>query len=173
MAPVVQDGDDLMIESAAILETLLNRHGDGRLRPATDTPGARALPGMDALRGEHRLAADPAGVHQPRPAAGQTPEAEARRFGGSARVMKYYDAPWPAALPRRRRLHRRRHPEPLRSRPASLPPRTAGACPPAAAAGRRGFAPYPAVADYMARLADRPAFQRMMAMTMPQGWPSI
>ena len=33
MAPVVQDGDDLMIESAAIMETLLNRHGEGRLRP--------------------------------------------------------------------------------------------------------------------------------------------
>jgi glutathione S-transferase len=34
MAPVVEDGGDLMIESAAIMETLLNRYGEGRLRPA-------------------------------------------------------------------------------------------------------------------------------------------
>jgi hypothetical protein len=29
------------------------------------------------------------------------------------------------------------------------------------------------VADYMGRLGERPAFQRMMKLTMPQGWPAI
>jgi glutathione S-transferase len=35
------------------------------------------------------------------------------------------------------------------------------------------YAPYPNIAAYMLRLGARPAFQRMMASTMPQGWPVI
>ena len=37
-SPVVTDGDATVAESGAILEHLLDRHGQGRLRPAPDTP---------------------------------------------------------------------------------------------------------------------------------------
>jgi glutathione S-transferase len=38
MAPVVEDGSEVLIESGAILESLLNRYGQGRLRPPLGTP---------------------------------------------------------------------------------------------------------------------------------------
>ncbi|GAA5126047.1 glutathione S-transferase [Alloalcanivorax gelatiniphagus] len=37
-APVISDGSVVMAESGAILEYLVERYGDGRLKPATDTP---------------------------------------------------------------------------------------------------------------------------------------
>lgn len=37
-APVVTDGDAVLAESGAIIETLLERHGNGRLVPAPGTP---------------------------------------------------------------------------------------------------------------------------------------
>lgn len=39
-APILVDGDDVVIESGAILEHLVRRYGNGRLRPADDTPDA-------------------------------------------------------------------------------------------------------------------------------------
>jgi glutathione S-transferase len=38
MAPIVEHGDVKMVESGAILEYLLLRYGEGRLRPADDSP---------------------------------------------------------------------------------------------------------------------------------------
>jgi glutathione S-transferase len=38
-SPVIQDGDATLAESGAILEYLVERHGNGRLRPAAGTPG--------------------------------------------------------------------------------------------------------------------------------------
>ncbi len=38
-APVVRDGDALLVESGAIVEHLLERHGDGRLAPPPGAPG--------------------------------------------------------------------------------------------------------------------------------------
>jgi glutathione S-transferase len=38
VAPTVLYGDQVIVESGAILEMLLARHGDGRLRPAVDSP---------------------------------------------------------------------------------------------------------------------------------------
>lgn len=37
-APVLQDGDVLLAESAAIVEYIIARHGQGRLKPAPDAP---------------------------------------------------------------------------------------------------------------------------------------
>lgn len=37
-APVIQDGDVTVCESGAIVEYLIDRHGQGRLRPAADSP---------------------------------------------------------------------------------------------------------------------------------------
>ena len=36
--PALQDGDITIFESGAIVEYLIERHGNGRLRPATDSP---------------------------------------------------------------------------------------------------------------------------------------
>ena len=36
-SPVVQDGDQILIESGAIIETLVRKHGGGRLAPPVDT----------------------------------------------------------------------------------------------------------------------------------------
>jgi glutathione S-transferase len=38
VAPTVRYGDQVIVESAGIIEMLLARHGDGRLRPAVDSP---------------------------------------------------------------------------------------------------------------------------------------
>ena len=37
-APLIEDGDLLLAESAAIVEYLIARHGDGRLKPGADHP---------------------------------------------------------------------------------------------------------------------------------------
>ncbi|HEY4081042.1 MAG TPA: glutathione S-transferase [Burkholderiaceae bacterium] len=37
-SPIVVDGGDVLAESGAIIETLLERHGQGRLKPAAGTP---------------------------------------------------------------------------------------------------------------------------------------
>jgi glutathione S-transferase len=175
MAPVVQDGEDLMIESAAILETLLNRHGEGRLRPPLgSTEHVRYLEWLHFAESTAWPRIQQEFINRALPPA-KTPEAEARRFGGSDRVLKYYDAT-------------------LADRPylagddftaADIQNHFIIRLGLSAAANRRGvpskllqpdaeaFAPYPAVADYMSRLGERPAFQRMMKITMPQGWPAI
>ena len=38
VAPTVRYGDQVIVESAGIIEMLLARHGEGRLRPAVDSP---------------------------------------------------------------------------------------------------------------------------------------
>ena len=38
VAPTIEDGEDVLIESGAILETLMNRYGDGGLRPPVAAP---------------------------------------------------------------------------------------------------------------------------------------
>lgn len=38
VAPTVRYGDQILVESAAIIELLIARHGNGRLRPAIDSP---------------------------------------------------------------------------------------------------------------------------------------
>ena len=38
MAPTVKYGDQIVVESGAIIETILNRHAQGKLQPALDSP---------------------------------------------------------------------------------------------------------------------------------------
>lgn len=38
ISPTVQYGDQVLVESGAIIELILNRHGGGRLQPAKDSP---------------------------------------------------------------------------------------------------------------------------------------
>ena len=174
MAPVVRDGDDLMIESAAILETLLNRYGKGLLRPPVGAPDHPAY--LEWLhfaestafpRFQQEL------INRALPPA-KTPEAQARRFGGSARVLGYVEA-----------LGERPYLAGQDFTAADIQNHFVLRLGLSAAANRRGvpslllqpdagcFEPYPNIAAYMRRLGERPAFQRMMAATMPLGWPAI
>src|SRR5277367_542778 len=91
MAPVVRDGDDLLIESAAILETLLNRYGEGRLRPAIGSSNhATYLEWLHFAESSAFPRIQQELIQRALPPA-KTPEAQARRVGGSARVLKYVE----------------------------------------------------------------------------------
>jgi len=175
MAPVVRDGDDLMIESAAILETLLNRYGEDRLRPP---PSAREhavyLEWLHFAESTAFPRFQQELINRALPPA-KTPEAQARRFGGSARVLGYVETT----------LGERPYLAGQDFTAADIQNHFVLRIGLSAAANRRGvpslllqpdagcFEPYPAIAAYMQRLGERPAFQRMMAATMPQGWPAI
>jgi glutathione S-transferase len=175
MAPVVRDGDDLMIESAAILETLLNRYGEGRLRPATTArEHATYLEWLHFAESTAFPRFQQEMINRALPPA-KTPEAQARRFGGSARVLAYVEAT----------LGERPYLAGQDFTAADIQNHFVLRIGLSAAANRRGvpslllqpdaecFAPYPNITAYMERLGERPAFQRMMAATMPQGWPAI
>src|SRR5580693_7177301 len=91
MAPVVRDGDDLMIESAAILETLLNRYGEGRLRPAITAPEHPAY--LEWLHFAESTAwprIQQEMINRALPPS-KDPERQARRFGGADRVLRYIE----------------------------------------------------------------------------------
>jgi glutathione S-transferase len=175
MAPVVRDGDDLLIESAAIMETLLNRYGGERLRPPVGTSAHAAY--LEWLHFAESTAwprIQQEIINHALPPA-KTPEAQARRFGGSARVLRYIE-------------------KTLQARPylagddftaADIQNHFIIRLGLSAALNRRGvpssllrpdaecFEPYPAITGYFQRLGERPAFQRMMTRTMPIGWPAI
>src|SRR3984957_9697794 len=88
MAPVVQDGEDLMIESAAILETRLNRHGEGRLRPPLGSlEHVRYLEWLHFAESTAWPRIQQELINRALPPA-KTPGAEARRFGASDPVLK-------------------------------------------------------------------------------------
>ena len=175
MAPVVRDGDDVMIESAAILETLLNRHGGERLRPAVSAPDHPAY--LEWLHFAESTAFPRFQmelVQRALPPA-KTPEAQARRVGGSDKVLTYIE----------NRLATHPYLAGDEFTAADIQMHFVLRIGLSVAANRRGvpshllqpdaecYAPYPHIAAYMQRLAERPAFQRMMAATMPQGWPAI
>jgi glutathione S-transferase len=175
MAPVVRDGDDLLIESAAILETLLNRHGADRLRPATDDRGhARYLEWLHYAESTAFPRFQLELVQRALPPA-KTPEAQARRVGGSAKVLSYIEATLATAA----------YLAGDDFTAADIQMHFVLRIGLSVAACRRGvpslllqpdaecYAPYPNITDYMERLAARPAFQAMMKTTMPQGWPVI
>ena len=175
MAPVVRDGDDLLIESAAILETLLNRYGGDRLRPATASPDHPAY--LEWLHFAESTAfprIQSELIQRALPPA-KTPEAQARREGGSAKVLVYVED----------RLSRHPYLAGEMFTAADIQMHFVLRIGLSVAAHRRGvpslllqpdehcFAPFPHLSGYMQRLAARPAFQRMMQSTMPQGWPAI
>ncbi len=175
MAPVVEDGDLKLIESAAILETLLNRHGDSRLRPALTSPDHPAyLEWLHFAEGTAMPRFTLEVVQRGLPPA-KTAEEQARREGASAKILAYVD----------KTLARTPYFAGQEFSAADIMmqfPLRIGA---SIAAGRKGypakllqpppecFAAYPNVGAFLDRVAARPAFQRMMTATMPQGWPSI
>jgi glutathione S-transferase len=175
MAPVVRDDDELLIESAAILETLLNRYGGDKLRPPTSArEHAAYLEWLHYAESTAFPRFQNEMVQRALPPA-KTPEAQARREGGSKRVLDYIEA----------RLGQ----QPYLAGPdftaADIQMHFVLRIGLSAAANRRGvpsfllqpdaecYAPYPNITAYMKRLEARPAFQRMMAATMPQGWPAV
>jgi glutathione S-transferase len=175
MAPVVQDGDDLMIESAAIMETLLNRYGEGRLRPALTAPEHPAyLEWLHFAESSAWPRIQQEFINRGLPPS-DDPERQSRRFGGSHRVLRYIDGT----------LAARPYLAGSEFTAADIQNHFIVRLGVSSAANRRGvpslllqpdaecFAPYPNIAAWMQRLQDRPAFQRMMAATMPQGWPAI
>jgi glutathione S-transferase len=175
MAPIVADHGTLLAESGAILETLLNRYGEGRLRPAIDAPEHPAyLEWLHFAEGTAMARFSMEAV-QRLLTPSKNPEAEARRTGASAKLLAYID----------NHLSTRPYFAGQAFSAADIMmqfPLRIGA---SIAAGKKGypsallqpaddcFASYPNVAAFLGRMAERPAFQHMMTITMPQGWPPI
>jgi glutathione S-transferase len=175
MAPIVRDGDDLLIESGAILETLLNRYGNGALRPpVASREHATYLEWLHFAESSAFPRFQQEMIQRALPPA-KTPEAQARRTGGSARVLRYIE----------NTLADRTYLVGSEFTAADIQMHFVVRIGLSAAAARRGvpsallqpdeecFTPYPHITKYMAQLSERPAFQRMMKATMPQGWPAI
>jgi len=174
MAPIVEIGSIKMVESAAILEFLLLRHGDGRFRPADDAPEM-----ADYLQWLHF--AEGSGMFRAliermilQLTNSKPPEEVAFVYvGGSRRVLDFAEAT-------------------LQSQPyfagesftaadimMHFPLRAAGlVLEPAAdltsifSDTRTGLSAYPKINAFLDRIVARPAFQRAMAATMPDGPPA-
>jgi glutathione S-transferase len=175
VAPLARDGDDLLVESAAIMETLLNRHGGGRLRPAVGGPEHAAyLEWLHFAESSAFPRITQEMISRALPPA-KTAEAQARRVGGTARVLSYIEA----ALARRPYLAG------AQFTAADIQMHFVARFGLSVAAGRRAvpsimlqpdaecLAPWPAIAGWLGRLQARPAFQRMMKTSMPLGWPVL
>lgn len=175
MAPVVEDGDEVLIESGAILETLLNRYGGGRLRPPLESSEhARYLEWLHYAEGT-AMARFQLEAVQSRLPPSKNPEVQKRRVGVSARILKFIDDT----------LARQPFLAGSEFTAADIQMQFVIRIGVSIAAGElgvpsamlqpsdRAFTPYPHIWAYMQRLKLRPAFQRMMARTMPQGWPVI
>jgi glutathione S-transferase len=174
MAPVVRDGEELLIESGAILETLLNRYGKGRLRPALDAPNHHAY--LEWLHFAEATAFQRFEKEMVLRALGapKSPEQAARRgVGASAAVLRYVDGTLAA--------------KPYLTGPdftaADIQMQFVLRIGVSVAAERRGppttllqpddgaYAPYPNLKRYVDALSERPGYRRMMQKTMPLGWP--
>ena len=164
-----------MIESGAILETLLNRYGGDGLRPpisAAEHP--RYLEWLHYAEGTamSRFALEAVQARLP---PSRNPETQRRRTGQSARILAYVDAtlaktPYLAGeaftaadinMHFSLRIGLSVAAGELAVPSAMLQP------------SETAYAPYPHLKAYMHRLEARPAFKRMRATTMPQGWPPI
>ena len=175
MTPILEDGSVKLVESAAILEYILHRYGGGRLRPAADAPEfvtylqwlhfaeGSAMPRAQMERMIRQLAGDnPPGsvafVH----------------VGGSKRVLNFAEAhlatrPYFAGqnfTTADIMMH-----FPLRL--AGLAVQGITTVPPLFHNDRGGFKDHPNVSAFLDRMAERPAYRRAMATTMPNGPPSM
>jgi glutathione S-transferase len=174
MAPVLEDGPLKMVESGAILEYLLLRYGEGRLRPVPESSEmADYLQWMHFAEGSgmfrpmiERMIQRLAGDHPP-------PDVAFVYIGGSKRVLDFAEAalvsrPYFAGTTFSAAdimMH-----FPLRIAPLALQGVTAVT--PLFADDRSGLARYPSVNAFLDRMAARPAFQRAMAATLPNGPPA-
>ena len=173
MAPIVDIGATRMVESAAILEYLLLRHGDGRFRPAHDRPEI-----ADYLQWLHF--AEGSGMFRALiermilQLTDYKPPAEVAYVyvGGSRRVLDFAEAtlatrPYVAGdafTAADIMMH-----FPLRAAGLVLDPEA-----PLTAIfsdTRCGLGAYPHINAFLDRIVARPAFQRAMAATMPSGPP--
>lgn len=173
MAPVVRDGAEWLVESGAILETLLNRYGRGRLRPAVGSPEHPVY-----LQWLHFAEGTLLARSQQEAMVRLVPPEQAQHFpprkDASLRLAKYVDdtlAEWPWFAGAEFSAADIMMHYPLRICVS-------------VAAGRDGtptvliqpdaqcVAPYVHIRDWLSRVEARPAFQRMRAVSMPTGWPS-
>lgn len=175
MAPILEDGPVKMVESGAILEYILVRYGGGRLRPPPDSPEmADYLQWMHFAEGSgmframmERLARQLAGDKPP-------PDVAFLYVGSSKRVLDFAEA----ALASRPYFAGTNFSAadimmhfPLRLAPLALQAVTAVT--PLFHDDRTGLAHYPNVDAFLDRMAARPAFQRAMAVTLPNGPPAM
>lgn len=175
MAPVLQDGQVRMVESGAIIEYILWRYGQGRLRPAPDAPEM-----ADYFQWMHF--AEGSGMFRPMmerliwQLAGDAPPDDLAfiYIGGSKRVLRFAEealsfAPYFAGeqfTAADIMMH-----FPLRMAPLAIQGITAVT--PLFHDDRSGLKDYPNVNAFLDRMAERPAFQRAMARTMPNGPPAM
>lgn len=173
MAPVVEDGQVKLVESGAILEYLLLRYGDGRFRPAPDAPEI-----ADYLQWTHF--AEGSGMFRAliermilQLTAGAPPADVAFVYvGASRRVLDFCES----ALAGRSyfagdtftvadiMMH-----FPIRAAGLTLDP--AAELTAIFRDSRAGLGAYPNLNAFLDRVQSRPAFQRAMARTMPNGPP--
>lgn len=175
MAPILEDGPVKLVESGAILDYILLRYGEGRLRPAPDSPDM-----VDYLQWTHF--AEGSGMFRAMmerlvwQLAGDKPPGDVAflYIGGSRRVLDFAEA----ALDARPyfagtsfsaadiMMH-----FPLRIAPLALQGITAVT--PLFHDDRSGLDGYPNVNAFLDRMAVRPAFRRAMAATLPNGPPPV
>lgn len=175
IAPILEDGPVKLVESGAILEYLLLRYGEGRLRPAPDSPDmADYLQWMHFAEGSGMFRAMMERLVWQ--LAGDKPPANVAFLyvGGSRRVLDFAEAALATrpyfAGPDFSAADIMMH-FPLRIAPLAIQGVTAVT--PLFHDDRSGLGLYPNVNVFLDRMAARPAFQRAMATTLPNGPPSV
>ena len=175
MAPIVEIGPVKLVESGAILEYLLLRHGDGRFRPADDAPEM-----ADYLQWLHF--AEGSGMYRAlvermilQLTNNQPPDQVAFVYvGASRRVLDFAESalaksPYfagPAFTAADIMMH-------FTVRAAGLTLAPDADLTAIFSDTRAGLGGYPAINAFLDRIVGRPAFQRAMAATMPDGPPAV
>jgi glutathione S-transferase len=186
MTPIVEDGDVVMVESSAIIEYLLSRYGKGSsLRPAEDAPEFPAYleflhfaegTAMQKILGDRLTQALEAELRK-RDDYKEQPKLPglAGSRTGSQRILHYAE----------NTLARRPYfagsdftaADIMMHFPLKLgAPTAAGAAVNIAEIQTTDGAywnDFPRLKDFMLRMAERPAYQRAMKSTMPNGPPSM
>jgi glutathione S-transferase len=175
MAPIVEHGDVTMVESGAILEYLLLRYGEGRMRPADDSPYiADYLQWMHFSEGSgmYRALTERLVLQL---TDNKPPQGLAFIYvGASKRVLDFAEAgladkPYFAGdhfTAADIMMH-----FPIRSAGLVLEPSADLAA--IFKDSRSGLGGYPNINAFLDRVVARPAFQRAMATTMPDGPPAM
>jgi glutathione S-transferase len=175
MAPIVEDGPTKMVESGAILEYLLLRYGEGRLRPPADAPQM-----LDYLQWMHF--AEGSGMFRAliermvlQLTDNKPPEGVAFVYvGASKRVLDFAEDALASApcfagdafTAADIMMH-----FPLRAAGLVLEPSEDLTA--IFRDSRCGLSAYPRINGFLDRIVSRPAFQRAMVATMPDGPPSM
>lgn len=171
-APVLRDGDLLIQESGAILEYLLLRYGNGRLRPKESSPDfVRYLEFMHFAEGSAmaRMLIDIV------VRTGQGPDAPPHVMGNSGKVMKFCEArlaeaPYFAgedftAADIMMHFPMKIGPGLMAGRPASIKSMQR--------LDHEYLNAWPNIKAFLTRVQARPAFERAMKSTMPAGPPAF